>query len=214
MANGVAAVLDQWSRGDAAQARERIPPGDAQLVPLAKPLWQACAPMARLSFDPIAEASRQWRLHWGPGAVTSMAAVTSIMRAERILIARLNELLRPWNLTFPRYEGLMLLYYSRNGLLPLGKMGARLQVHPTSVTNIMDGLERLGFVRRTRHEQDRRTTLAEITTTGREAAEGATLALNEAQFGTGPLGKKELEEISRVLRALREDADDFDASEG
>jgi DNA-binding MarR family transcriptional regulator len=142
-----------------------------------------------------------------------MAAVTSIMRAEQILIARLNELLQPWRLTFPRYEGLMLLYYSRNSALPLGKMGGRLQVHPTSVTNIVDGLEGLGFVRRTQHERDRRTTLACITVEGREAAEAATAALNAARFGTAPLRKGELEEIFDVLRPLRENADDFHASE-
>jgi DNA-binding MarR family transcriptional regulator len=138
-----------------------------------------------------------------------MSAVTSIMRAEQILIARLNELLRPWKLTFPRYEGLMLLYYSRNGSLPLGKMGARLQVHPTSVTNIVDGLEQLGFVQRIRHERDRRTTLACITDEGRATAKQATAALNEARFGTAPLGKEELGQISELLRALREGADDF-----
>lgn len=107
-----------------------------------------------------------------------MAAVTSVMRAEQIMIARLNELLRPWNLTFPRYEGLVLLFYSRNGSLPLGKMGGRLQGHTTSVTNIVDGLEGLGYVRRERHEQDRRTTLARITVDGRNAAEAATKTLN------------------------------------
>ena len=176
-------------------------------------LWQACAPVMPLPFDPIAEARRQWRAHWGVAAVPSMAAVTSIMRAEQILIARLNELLRPWKLTFPRYEGLMLLYYSRNGSLPLGKMGGRLQVHPTSVTNIVDGLERLGFVRRVRHEQDRRTTLASITTEGRKAAEEATEVLNDARFGTAPLGKGQLEEISELLRPLRESADDFQIGE-
>jgi DNA-binding MarR family transcriptional regulator len=142
-----------------------------------------------------------------------MAAVTSIMRAEQILIARLNELLRPWRLTFPRYEGLMLLYYSRNGSLPLGKMGARLQVHPTSVTNIIDGLERLEYVQRRRHERDRRTTMASITVEGREAAEAATVALNQARFGTAPLRKGELEQISDVLRRLREHEDEF-VSEG
>jgi DNA-binding MarR family transcriptional regulator len=168
--------------------------------------------VAPLQFDPIAEAERQWREHWGPAAVPAMAAVTSIMRAEQILIARLNELLRPWNLTFPRYEGLMLLFYSRNGSLPLGKMGARLQVHPTSITNIVDGLEGIGFVRRTQHEHDRRTTLALITDAGRAAAEAATAALNEARFGTAPLGEDELAEISDGLRALREDADGFHAA--
>jgi DNA-binding MarR family transcriptional regulator len=165
--------------------------------------------VASLPFDPIAEASRQWTAHWGREAVASMAAVTSIMRAEQILIARLNELLQPWKLTFPRYEGLMLLYYSSNGSLPLGKMGARLQVHPTSVTNIVDGLERLGLVKRIKHEQDRRKTLACITDAGRKAAESATGLLNEERFGTDPLGQGALVEIAEVLRPLREGADDF-----
>ena len=164
--------------------------------------------VAPLEFDPIAEASRQWREHWGPAAVPAMAAVTSIMRAEQILIARLNELLRPWSLTFPRYEGLMLLFYSRKGSLPLGKMGARLQVHPTSVTNIVDGLEGLGFVQRTQHERDRRTTLALITDAGREAAEAATVALNEARFGTAPLGRRrfggDLRGAARAARRRRQ----------
>jgi DNA-binding MarR family transcriptional regulator len=141
--------------------------------------------------------------------VPAMIAVTSIMRAEQILIARLNELLRPWELTFSRYEGLMLLYYSRNGSLPLGKMGIRLQVHPTSVTNIVDGLEGLGYVKRERHKSDRRTTLARVTPAGRRAAAAATEALNEARFGTGPLHKAQLEEIFQLLTPLRQSAEDF-----
>ncbi len=165
--------------------------------------------MAPLPFDPIAEAGRQWRIHWGPDAVTAMSAVASIMRAQQILIARLTEALAPWELTFPRYEGLMLLYYSRNGSLPLGKMGGRLQVHPTSVTNIIDGLERMGLVERVPHERDRRTTLASITPRGREVAEAATVALNQLRFATAPLGDDELEQIVELLRGMREGANDF-----
>jgi DNA-binding MarR family transcriptional regulator len=162
-----------------------------------------------LPFDPIAEAERQWRRHWGPAPAPSMIAVTSIMRVEQILTARLNALLRPWELTFPRYEALMLLYYSRNGSLPLGKMGARLQVHPTSITNTIDGLQKLGYVERTRHEDDRRKWLASITDRGREVAVDATKAINDARFGTGPLKKSNLQELSEILRALRADEDRF-----
>jgi DNA-binding MarR family transcriptional regulator len=162
-----------------------------------------------LPFDPIAEARRQWKEHWGAGPESAMVAVTSIMRAEQILTARLKELLDPWRLTFPRYEALMLLLYSREGSLPLGKMGARLQVHPTSVTNTIDGLETLGYVERTRHEQDRRTTLASITPAGREAAAAATEVLNRELFGTAPLTRKELEQVFDILRRLRAGADDF-----
>ena len=58
---------------------------------------------------------------------------------------RLNDLLRPWHLTFPRYEALMLLFYSRNGSLPLGKIGERLQVHRTSITSLSCGPRRIPF---------------------------------------------------------------------
>jgi DNA-binding MarR family transcriptional regulator len=139
------------------------------------------------TFDPIAEARRQWNRHWGNAATPSMSAVTSVMRVHQILMARLNDLLRPYGLTFPRYEALMLLYYSRRGSLPLGKMGQRLQVHRTSVTNTIDGLERHGYVERQSHERDRRTTLAAITAHGRRVAEQATATLNEDRFGTAPL---------------------------
>jgi DNA-binding MarR family transcriptional regulator len=139
-----------------------------------------------------------------------MAAVTSVMRVQQILMARLNDMLKPWGLTFPRYEALMLLFYSRNGSLPMGKMGERLQVHRTSVTNLVDGLERLGLAVRSPHERDRRTTLATITERGREVAEEATEVLNENRFGTAPLERDELLALHDVLRRLRAGADDFE----
>src|SRR5207248_10995699 len=157
-----------------------------------------------------AEARRQWAAHWGPDPVPSMSAVTSIMRAQQILLARLNETLKPFDLTFPRYEALMLLYYSRRGALPLGKMGDRLQVHRTSVTNIIDGLEAAGHATRSPHPTDRRTTLAEITERGREAARAATEALNAINFGTDPLRRRELDTLTEILRRLRVAAGDFD----
>jgi DNA-binding MarR family transcriptional regulator len=160
-------------------------------------------------FDPIAEAARNWHAHWGADPVPSMRAVTSIMRVQQILLARLNDELKRFDLTFPRYEALMLLYYSRRGALPLGKMGDRLQVHRTSVTNIIDGLERSGFVRREPHERDRRTTLAAITGAGRETAAAATAVLNERRFGTAPLARAALDASPATPERLRADADGF-----
>jgi DNA-binding MarR family transcriptional regulator len=158
-------------------------------------------------FDPIQEAQRQWGRNFGAHPIPSMAAVTSIMRAQQILMARLNALLRPFELTFPRYEALMLLVFSRAGALPLGKMGERLQVHPTSVTNTIDGLERAGYVRREPSPKDRRQTLAVITPGGRDAALAATTLLNEQRFATTPLRKPDLETIAELLVPLRAAAD-------
>src|ERR1700722_6551853 len=136
-----------------------------------------------LSFDPIREARRQWDEHWGDTATPSMAAVTSIMRAQQIILARLNELLDPLDLTFPRYEALMLLFYSRKGELPLGKISDRLQVHRASVTNVIAKLVDSGYVNRVQHGTDRRTVLAVITASGKRAARRATKRLNAARFG-------------------------------
>lgn len=167
-----------------------------------------------LSFDPIAEAGRQWRRHWGEASAPPMEAVTSIMRVQQILLGRLNAVLAPFGLTFPRYEALMLLFLSRRGALPLGKMGARLQVHRTSVTNLVDGLERAGLAVRSPHPTDRRTTLATITDAGREAARAATEALNAEGFGMAPLGTEELEQLRRTLERLRLGAGDFSSPSG
>ncbi len=138
-----------------------------------------------------------------------MMAVTSVMRVQQIWLARLNETLQPFGLTFARYEALMLLYFSRAGALPLGKMGARLQVHPTSVTNLIDGLEKDGYAERTPHPSDRRTTLAAITDAGRAVAERATEALHAIRFGTPPLTKAELEALTATLTRLRGAYGDF-----
>jgi DNA-binding MarR family transcriptional regulator len=138
-----------------------------------------------------------------------MMAVTSVMRAQQILLGRLNDALGEFGLTFARYEALMLLHFSSAGSLPLGKMGARLQVHAASVTNLVDGLERAGYVRRAPHPSDRRTTLATITAGGRAVARAATDALHEIRFGTSPLDDGQLAALTEILRDARAGAGDF-----
>lgn len=162
-----------------------------------------------LGFDPIAEARRQWESRWGAEPSVAMEAVTSIMRVHQILNARLNSALEPHELTFARYEALMLLSLSRRGSLPLGKIGDRLQVHRTSVTNLIDGLEGAGYVRRDPHSVDRRTILATITPAGSRAAEAATADLNGMLFATGPLREQELAQLSELLEPYRAAADGF-----
>jgi DNA-binding MarR family transcriptional regulator len=162
-----------------------------------------------LDFDPIAEARSRWEQRWGPEPGLAMAAVTSIMRVQQILLTDINEILRPFGLNFARYEALMLLSFSRQGALPLGKMGERLQVHPTSVTNIVDRLEADAFVIRSPHSSDRRAVLAQITPPGRRIANRATKALNEATFVMSPYASKELELLVAFLRKLRIHAGDF-----
>ncbi len=163
--------------------------------------------MARtpLGFDPIDEARIQWSARWEP----DVSDATSIMRAQQIVLATVDGALRPFGLTFARYEGLVLLLHSRRGVLPLGKMGPRLMIHPTSVTNIIDRLEEQGLVRRLPHPTDGRTTLAELTPEGRALAGRATEAVNAVAFGLGGLSTADLRHLMRIIRKLRLSAGDF-----
>lgn len=162
-----------------------------------------------LQFDPIDEARAQWAARWEPDVSEAMAAATSIMRAQQVVLAAVDGALRPFGLTFARYEGLVLLLYSRRGVLPLGKMGQRLMIHPTSVTNIIDRLESQGLVRRLPHPTDGRTTLAELTEEGRRLAVRATRAVNEVAFGLDGLSVGDLGHLIRIIRKLRLGAGDF-----
>src|SRR3712207_9067135 len=109
-----------------------------------------------LPFDPVAEATRHWREHGWDDAAVGMEAVTSLMRAQAIVLARVEEVLRPLQLSFARYELLMLLSFTRRGALSMTKVGARLQVHPASVTNAASRLEAAGLVVRRPDPRDGR----------------------------------------------------------
>jgi DNA-binding MarR family transcriptional regulator len=165
--------------------------------------------LAPLPFDPIAEAQRNWKASgWAPAA-SGMAAVTSVMRAQQLLLRRADDLLAPYDLTFARYEVLALLGFSRRGSLPMSKIGARLQVHPASVTNAVDRLEAQELVTRLPHPTDGRTTLARITGNGRRVRRAATSALNSELFTNLPLTSNELAQLFDLLRKVREAAGDF-----
>jgi DNA-binding MarR family transcriptional regulator len=153
-------------------------------------------------FDPLAEAHRQWLARW-PDQADRMAAVTSVMRVQQLLLARVEDILKPYGVTFAAYEALRLLAFTRAGSLPMGKLGARLMVHPAAVTNAIGKLEQRGLVRRSMSPQDRRVVLATITGAGRSLAGEATAALNEAAFGLPGLTPEQAAALVGMLRGVR-----------
>jgi DNA-binding MarR family transcriptional regulator len=163
-----------------------------------------------LPFDPVEEAARQWESHFGAeAAVEPMRAVTSLMRVQQIVLRRLDDVLRRYDLTFARYEALVLLTFTRTGALPLGKMGERLQVHPTSVTSIVRRLERDGLVRRSPHPEDGRGVLAAVTDEGRAVVAATTKELVAMRFGLDALDDAGLATVHELLTRVREEAGDF-----
>ncbi len=161
-----------------------------------------------LEFDPIEEARRNWQKYeWGDGR--AMVAATSITRAHQILLAEINAALASFDLTFSRFEVLALLYFSRAKSLPMGKIGSRLQVHPTSVTSLVNRLVQDGLVERLPHPTDRRTTLVQLTTRGGRLAPRCAAALETVGFGVNGLSDEQLDDIADTITTLRSASGDW-----
>jgi DNA-binding MarR family transcriptional regulator len=159
--------------------------------------------------DPIELARANWeRAGWGDVA-NGMVAVTSVMRAHQILLARVENALRPYDLSFARYELLRLLAFSRNGALPITKASDRLQVHVTSVTHAIRRLEADGLVARLPHPTDGRTTLVQITDLGRSTVEDASVTLNTDVFADIGISEEESQTLAASIETLRRNAGDF-----
>jgi DNA-binding MarR family transcriptional regulator len=154
-----------------------------------------------LSFDPIARAGETWEREFGPAS--AMRVATSVMRVQQILLARYDAVLRPYGITFARYEALVLLRFSRAGSLPLKVMGERLMVHPTSVTNIVDRLVSAGLVERRPNPADGRGVLAGLTEQGRDVVEQATRDLMAIDFGLDMLDEGARDQVYEQLRTVR-----------
>jgi len=163
-----------------------------------------------LGFDPVAQAREVWRSRGWGNAATGMAAITSIMRAHQLFLAAANEVLRPFDLTFARYEVLAWLAWNADcGQLSLSQIGERLQVTPATVTNAIDRLEADDLIRRLPHPSDARTTLAEITKRGLKVVGEATEELNAKVFEAVQLTEDEMEMLFGLLVKVRVEAGDF-----
>jgi DNA-binding MarR family transcriptional regulator len=141
--------------------------------------------------DPIAVARANWE------------------RAGWILLARVETALRPYDLSFSRFELLRLLAFSRSGALPITKASDRLQVHVTSVTHAIRRLEANKLVQRVPHPTDGRTTLVQITDLGRSTVEDATVTLNEQVFSDIGISDGESQALVSSIETLRQNAGDF-----
>lgn len=157
--------------------------------------------------DPIAEARRQWEAHGWEEAAPGMAAVTTIVRAQQLLVSRVETALSPLGLTFARFEILRLLGFTRAGRLPMGKISDRLQVHPASVTSAVKRLERDGMIERVTGTEDNRVVLASLLPLGSRVLSDATDRIN-AVFTDLGIGPGELDALVTTLNLIRAEAGD------
>lgn len=160
-------------------------------------------PAARPQIDSIALARRNWEAHGWNEAAPGMEALTAVMRSAQLMRQRADEVLKPFAISFPRYELLAMLMFSRTGALPMTKASVRLHLPAASVTHQVSQLEKAGLVRRQPDPNDGRGTLVSITDQGIALVGAATPVLNRyfCQLGLEP---GELSQLVSLLNKIRQ----------
>ncbi len=159
--------------------------------------------------DPIAEARRQWRAHGWDDAAAGMAAVTSVMRAQQLMLTQIDALLRPFGLTFARFELLRLLSFASEQRMTMLRAGQRLQVHPTSLTSLAKRLSDDGLIERVKNPADGRSAILVLAPAGLDLVERATDALNSEVFERIGLSDDDIAVLVDVLGRFRAGRGDF-----
>ena len=107
------------------------------------------------------------------------------------------------HITFPQYN--VLLAISRNGPMPMSRLGDHMLVAPANVTGLVDRMESKGYVRRRRDRRDRRLYVIELTPTGSKVFKS--ISSRFAQYAAGlslDLSRDELETALAALRKVRD----------
>ncbi|MEU3984023.1 MarR family transcriptional regulator [Streptomyces sp. NPDC026672] len=158
--------------------------------------------------DSVAWMRAQWEEHGEPSP-SQFAAMASILRTSVVVTGAIDQVLKRFKMTRTAYLVMVTLQMSREETRPLGQLSKALLVHPTTVTMVVDQLEKTGLVARAPHPSDRRTILARLTEEGHDAVRQASAALAEVGFGLGETGEESADRLAVQLREVREALGDF-----
>jgi DNA-binding MarR family transcriptional regulator len=161
------------------------------------------------SADPIAWSRSRWEELNQPDA-DHLAAMASILRTHQLVVANMERTLREEDLSRTAWLTMTTLQMSRNRTRPLGQLSRHLIVHPTTVTMVIDQLERRVYVTRAPHPTDGRTVLATLTSKGLTVVKRANRAMAAAGFGLDGVDKALAVEVARVLGDVRACLGDID----
>jgi MarR family 2-MHQ and catechol resistance regulon transcriptional repressor len=125
----------------------------------------------------ISEAAAAEQAEW---YVTRCAEVDSVDFEAHIMLVRAYAALkigapfdRRGGLSKPRFNVLRMLYASDEQRLLMSEIVHGMNVSPTSISKLVDGLEESDYVRRVGNMRDKRTIWVELMPKGREAVEDA-----------------------------------------
>lgn len=124
-------------------------------------------------------------------------------RVARLMRYRSRESMSRWDVAPSHARALGVL--ARHGPTRLRELSEHLRIAPRSATEVIDALQERGLVERHPDPDDRRATLAVLTSKGREvsaAIEGSRAEVADRLFGA--LSPSDRAELARILAKLRD----------
>jgi DNA-binding MarR family transcriptional regulator len=139
--------------------------------------------------------------------VTQNFAIAEIMHSLRRIFKAIQdysqEVNKKFGITGPQLWALKTI--STNGSLPPGELSKRMYLHPSTITGVVDRLEKKGYVLRDRGQKDRRVVKLKLTPRGRGLIRQAPNPVQGKMiYGLGKLKREELNLIYDSVKKLVE----------
>jgi MarR family transcriptional regulator, organic hydroperoxide resistance regulator len=142
-----------------------------------------------------------------PGQFNQDVAISEIMQSLRRIFKSIQdysqEVLNKFGITGPQLWALKII--SGNENLSLGELSKRMYLHPSSITGLVDRLEKKGYVLRDRGQKDRRVIKVQLTSEGKKLVRKAPNPIQGKMiYGLRKLRKGKLNLIYNSIRELVE----------
>ena len=137
-------------------------------------------------------------------------AISGIMQSLRRIFKAIQdysqEVSQKFGITGPQLWALKTL--STNGSLPLGQLSKLMYLHPSTITGVVDRLEKKGYVARDRVHKDRRVVMVQLTPEGKKIVSKAPNPIQgKMVYGLNRLKQKNLYSIYDAVEKLVEIAE-------
>ena len=139
--------------------------------------------------------------------VTRSVAITEIMQSLRQIFRAIQdysqEVSRNFGITGPQLWALKTL--SADGSLSLGDLSNKMYLHPSTVSGVVDRLEKKGYAVRDRGQKDRRVVTVQLTPKGKRLAKKAPNPIQgKMVYGLRKLEARKLNSIYAAIQKLVE----------
>ena len=134
-----------------------------------------------------------------------MDAWQALLHAHHKITTVLDaELRESHQLTWAEYDVLLRLAKAAGRTLTMTELARRIMISPSGLTRVVDGLEKRGFVKRSRSKDDARVVSASLTESGRDKVKRAaqTHLRGIREHFTGKLSASQLREVAAALQVI------------